>query len=366
MENSESEQNVESDLPLNQVSELPEDIMQHIFTFLEREKDKVRASSLSKKWLNAWQTRPVLHFNEKGFYHQDLGIHYIDRDKFLNYVNSSLQRYREENICIKKLKLEMVTSIVDEWIHVAIQNGVKELEIRDGKGSCSWPSVIFEAKSLLEVLLQGFGSKLELPQIIKCNNLKSLHLRFLCLDESSFASLISSCQMIENLELWYCEGIDDLKLFKTPMLKKFLFHPMPFNLRQNLEILEAPNLEFLACDWCCNLKLGSSQNLKQLELLQVDISDEFLLDFKSKFPHLEHLKLHLCRRLERIRISSESLREMDLKIRNEDVIEELYIDAPNMTRFEYNGCSLPASVSFPCVSNHCCSRIYYRQEQNIN
>lgn len=47
--------------------------------------------------------------------------------------------------------------------------------------------------------------------------------------------------------------------------------------------------------------LSISQNLQQLELLQVDITDEFFLDFDCKFPHLEHLEIHLYRRLQKIK-----------------------------------------------------------------
>lgn len=337
MANLESQRNTKSRLSLYQVPELPEEIIQHIFTFLEAEKDRIRASCLSKSWLNAWQTRPILHFNENRFYWQDLGVYYSDRDEFLNYVNSCLQRYRDEKISIEKLKLEIETSIADEWIHVAILNGVKELEIHQSHEYSNLPGIIFEAQSLINLFINGSSARLKLPKNTNCHNLKSLHLCYVSLDELVLESIISSCQKIEYLKLDSCTINGKMNVIKSPNLKEFWYSPYPrADDAYNIVEIEAPNLEILEFQvYFCRISLSTCRNLKRLVLNYVgEIPDGFFSDFENKFPNLEHLEIsHLGFNLPRIRISNSSIRKIELNILRSNYLEELYIDAPNCIHF---------------------------------
>lgn len=364
--------------------ELPKEIIQSIFSLLETEKDQIRASCLSKSWLNAWQTRPILYFNEKNYYKQILGFrkrngitcYCGERNPstlFLDHVNHCLERYREENIGIDELKIVTCNPpfLNDEWIKVAGNNGVRNLQLHlpYNFGSVSTlPRTVFKVKSLLELSLIGYG--LKLPKDIKCRNLKSLHLYSVSLNQSFLERITSSCQEIEDLKLDVCILNNNLDVIKGPKLKKFWYSPRPDD--YNIVQVEAPNLEFLSCSYgLCGLSLSTSRNLKQLVLVRFDeiLLHGFFSDLEYKFRNLEDLEIHcpqeihyLPYNLGRIKILSSSLRKMVLKYIN--LLEQLHIDAPGLTRFEYWGNR--TKVSFARFSSDCSSYIHWDEYEFIN
>lgn len=56
-------------------------------------------------------------------------------------------------------------------------------------------------------------------------------------------------------------------------------------------------------------------------------------------PYIEELKIKDCNHIRRINISSRSIRKIQL-IDNEQ-LEELQVDAPNVIMIEYTGLSIP-------------------------
>ncbi|KAG5587550.1 hypothetical protein H5410_047984, partial [Solanum commersonii] len=81
-----------------------------------------RMSILSKTWLQEWFTLPNLEFTINCW------------EGNINTINTTMERYRKENIPIQKFELlELFANshedfpLIDKWLDVALQNGVKDL-----------------------------------------------------------------------------------------------------------------------------------------------------------------------------------------------------------------------------------------------
>ncbi|XP_027184315.1 F-box protein At3g59000-like [Coffea eugenioides] len=97
---------------------------------------------------------------------------------------------------------------------------------------------------------------------------------------------------------------------------------------------------------CSNLRATGSQlrtiqlnNLAKLKELSVYYNQEQSVELMTKLPHVEDLKITSCDLLNTVKISSESLKLIQLKFNKK--LEELQVDAPNIVRFACMGASIP-------------------------
>ncbi|KAL3520804.1 hypothetical protein ACH5RR_018953 [Cinchona calisaya] len=94
----------------------PQPIIQHILSYLSTN-DAARMSLLSKTWCIAWSTHPILNLDldDEAFSKvrgprknpEDTIVVDHVRAEFMNYLNKSLQRYHNQNVCIEQLNLSM-------------------------------------------------------------------------------------------------------------------------------------------------------------------------------------------------------------------------------------------------------------------
>jgi hypothetical protein len=66
----------------------------------------------------------------------------------------------------------------------------------------------------------------------------------------------------------------------------------------------------------------------------LSITDQYLHFNISRFPHLETLQLFICNELERIKISAQGLKMLEMEQCRKLV--EVEIDAPNLSSFQYS------------------------------
>ncbi|XP_071940159.1 uncharacterized protein [Coffea arabica] len=200
---------------------------------------------------------------------------------------------------------------------------------------------------------------------ITCHNLQKLWLTGVDLDEEMFQTIVVSCPLIDWLKISNCAGLANLKVTKLQKLKVFevIFKG------GGCVAVEAPSLEFFNYSKIysfdneermpsqhCSLQMHSSQNLKHLQFENIDITDEFFLDIKEKFPHLEDLNIHGCNHLRRIKISSHPIKRINLESNYR--LEEAHIEVPSINRFKFRGCSIPL-FSFTAPSGSCVSLIEF-------
>ncbi|KDO62584.1 hypothetical protein CISIN_1g013278mg [Citrus sinensis] len=230
----------------DRLSNLPEPIIHHIFSFLETI-DVVRASAVSRKWRYLWLSIPYLNFNVHNICSNPLERWSLQttNEKFKDFVN---------------------------WV-LLFQNGSVNEPIK-------LPRSLVTCESLVSLKLD-FGNRehqgvLNLPTCVGFSRLKSLDLqhvesldisttslKYLTVDEFLLSEPkgLRSCKVI-------CESLEALKL------------------HFGREIDSSPLLENLKMDSCCfpDLKILdiSSNSLKSLTLERIEFGGDELDNYKLK------------------------------------------------------------------------------------
>lgn len=166
---------------MDQISQLPDPILQRILFFLPA-KDAAQTSVLSKTWLKVWNLLPIFTVD----FDQNLSLRKLLstekeeseqadlRDAFLSIIDGSLINLRVQKAIIEKFRLSLKlsylknVSCIEEWIRLATNNCIKELDVHiTGQYEEDWyslPGTTFTTKSLMVLRLDGF--KLECPLIV--------------------------------------------------------------------------------------------------------------------------------------------------------------------------------------------------------
>ncbi|XP_027120312.1 F-box/FBD/LRR-repeat protein At5g56420-like [Coffea arabica] len=368
------------------MDDMPEDIINHISSFLSY-KQATKTSVLSKSWLNAWRARPTVsltldyeNFSEElreegGYRFWDTRTKDKRNRKFSKHVRRTLKNCTKEKMGIDEFMLVvrgifMWDSLIKRCLQVAVKSGVKKFYL-DLCGSYL-PEIFFEAKSVVDVSLREVELvEQSMENIRGFDHLKRLSLYMVQLDNVTFEHMISCCQSIEILEITYCGGDLFSQYFDVPDLDNLWEFTVKLKRDQSLILHEAPNLESLFCsshedfiryidDWTpCWLDLRSSQykNLKTLVLYAVGHCYKILIQMEHRFPHLENLTIQYCQDLKRIRIKSDSLKE--IRLADNWGLNKAQFDTPSIVRFVFadNECKIIPVLSFIAASGHWTSDI---------
>ncbi|CAI9103321.1 OLC1v1001784C1 [Oldenlandia corymbosa var. corymbosa] len=333
------------------ISELPEEIMHKILSFL-RNREAIRAGSLSKDWYRAFQTLPNLVFDRRAIdFYEELtgsgGERVIKRLRSeLNYVISTLQRYYlGPNIVLNTFKLELDWSELDwskldwwddnciyECIIIAAEKGVRNLHFSNGGVSLfDLPVKVLEASTLVELSLGR--CRLKYHETLMWPNLKRLCLDKVELDQLMLDNILRSCPLIETVDICLCS------ISNKPLLPD-----------QTTGMEATPDPEFCSG---FHLPVSQCQSLRSLSISLMEIDDNFFIDLSHKFPHLEHLSVEQCQTLRTFRISSGSLKKLKLAY---ILLSEVQFDLPSLVLFEFEGFRIPW-ISFTAASGRWTSRL---------
>ena len=261
-------------------------------------------------------------------------------EKFMNNVDTSLSRFHEHNLKVQKFELHMtlvdfkLASLVDKWMELAFEHDAQEIgfQVRTEKNSWyTFPRTIFVAKSTN-------GCKLEQPctwSAVKFYSLQKLVLGYLCVNEEIIQDIIRCCPFITDFLIIGCHGLKNLEISKLPKLCKVEVTPLEQEV-ENIKV-EAANLQHFSFTYSrqrqCLLDITACQNLKELYLTDLSITDQNLHFNISRFPHLETLEVSGCIMLERVKISAQRLRMLTFEACEK--LLELEIDSPNLSSFKY-------------------------------
>ncbi|MED6129192.1 hypothetical protein PIB30_105478 [Stylosanthes scabra] len=376
---------------MDRLSGLPKTILHDILARLP-DKDAAKTIALSKAWRDTWSSFPNLSVCSGDFFttHEvPLGNDYSfsKQDILIEYVTKRLMRLRDQGLAIKEFKLDFTnllgptrcSHLVDRWIQMACESGVKVLELRQCGGYTGskyseddWydlPLCVIEAKSLTKLKLAGgirIGQEF-LNHSMKFPLVKMLSFaRVIFTHEGIIEHLISHCPLIEHLTMEFCSvynhlSIEDPLVQRSCRVKSLFLNGLQKLKEVNLIGIEevhvdSPNLENLCYrplhfDAPCKLNFDSCINLRRLFLLYLEstaIADKWFLELFSNFPFLESLKLGFCTMSERINISSVQLKVLELYHCSN--LKEVNIDAPNLLSFDYANYDEPV-ISFLRVSN---------------
>lgn len=297
---------------------------------------------LSKKWLQAFLTHPNLKIT-------------LVSCSNVEHIDKIMERYQDEKIPIDKFEFlnllpsyyiekDKVFPCIFKWLDIALKNGLKDLNYRN-KVNSSYPFPIFKfLKSLKSLVLKNC----HLMQHISLsttdhvmNNLTTLCLSRVILDDNMLQTLLTSCPLIVNLLISRCTGLEKIEVRS---LKKIRSLTIKITNTNHPVTIQAPTLEHLyySCPYSKleNLDIvDECQALKSLKISCSKITDPngFLEQLISRSQCLQSLILvsevagwfNACR--------SQSLRV--LKLQYCRIIR--VIDAPNLVSFEYRGGVIP-------------------------
>ncbi|KAK1583606.1 hypothetical protein Q3G72_025463 [Acer saccharum] len=253
----------------DRLSSLPENIIRHIFSFLDSI-DIVRASAVSRKWRYVWVSMPYL----------SVDIPY--KLKFNDFVDWVLM-FRNRLVDIQILRISGL--LLEEnhafyrLVDVIPEFNLQELDlmIRYSRDKIELPQCIFNCGSLISLKLHIRNNcVLKQRTFPGLSRLKSLDLcinKFMAL---SIGNLVSSCPLLENLTVHgYSFGEDNIIDITSASLKNLsLIRPIIW-MEPNARLYElnvaCPNLVSLKV---FNLELPkfSFQEMNSLQNLSMDLA----------------------------------------------------------------------------------------------
>ncbi|XP_059439459.1 F-box/LRR-repeat protein At4g14103-like isoform X1 [Corylus avellana] len=191
------------------LSDLPEEILRHILSFLPT-KHAVRTSVLSKRWEYLWASIPNLDFKRSlpTYFNGPIEKYKSKRRLLMNFVERVL--CLRDSYAIKRFTLPCDVlgdaARVNTWISAVVRHNVQELNIYldKFKGEFSLPYCLFTCKTLTSLHL-NMPCILELPTTIWFSNLKNLTIEYVTFsDEYLTQHLFSGLPVLKKLSLTDC------------------------------------------------------------------------------------------------------------------------------------------------------------------
>ncbi|XP_074284609.1 FBD-associated F-box protein At4g10400-like [Silene latifolia] len=344
---------------VDRISELPEFILHTILSMLDT-REACRASVLSKRWYGAWCSVPVLDFRPRYFVkYGNCPYKYDDNtvECFVEFVNKTMRRYFTRKYRITKMYLELpkvdekLEPLVDKWIMIAVQNQIQELGIDIVNGiDYKLPEILFSAKSLKVLICGNVG--LSYYETMDLISLEYLAVAFGDnVDEDMLQRMISSCPLVVfDIKYETC-----IKNISIPWVKTRGNGTM----QSNLQELSLRKLVYFdvgdQSPWPWNMNVVALKNLRELVFDCVSITDDIVSELSNGLVALESLVLSQCIMLERVNISSNSLKQ--LQITNCMWLKKARIDTPNLLELSCC-CGVVTSLSLIRVFDHCNAKFF--------
>ncbi|CAA0833928.1 F-box/LRR-repeat protein 25 [Striga hermonthica] len=297
----------------DRISELPIPIRHHILCFLSQ-KEAVRTCLLSRQWRHVGSTRPNLEFFEEWFDNT--------QEKFVTFVDRTLQGYRDQNLSIHKLHLDLLRpdslpaiSLLDKWIPIIAALNIKAFKLNFFSYTPAFydlPSAILAAGSLEELHLRK--SRLSPVESLRFKCLRTLTLEEVQVDGGTFEKITSGCPLLRSLVLSFCEGIE----------------------RRSIEI-DVPNIETVSIvggQWIWSHRQSEFlfSRLTSLSLYGVFLSSESFDLLSFGCPTLASLALLNCSGFEEFHLASDSVKYLSIWA-TKILLKGVTICAPNIVRF---------------------------------
>ncbi|XP_010693135.2 uncharacterized protein LOC104906115 isoform X1 [Beta vulgaris subsp. vulgaris] len=378
---------------VDRISELPDFILHQILSYLST-KEAAQTGLISKRWQYVCKTFPILDCHEWFFGREldilnpkELGMPkderrkiFNQRVKFMSYVDEKLQRFHEENLCVKKFLLHItlvsnnLASRVDSWMELVTDLRVQELDIYLTVGRERFyvlPMKVLAMESLTILNLRGclLSSSFN-RDTFKFSSLIELHLRDVFIDEATIQDLIYSIHSLEVLTLKNCLGFEKLEIYDHDTLRKLVYHPHKGVKAKKLsvKVLNLEELDFCSVDkdkTASEIIIDSAcRNLKRLSLSGIPIDAKWLQSTISSFPLLEHLFLGGCVLQVVMKLSSPVLKEVYIcNCRN---LVEAEFDTPNVNSFEYSGRNMPRLNSNSVTGNRVAKLYVHLKNMNTS
>ncbi|XP_074270583.1 putative F-box/FBD/LRR-repeat protein At3g59240 isoform X2 [Silene latifolia] len=260
------------DCCLDRISSLPDELLGHLLSFLPT-RCAVRTSTLSTRWRYLFTLTSSLSFDDASCFSLPGRYEVIEATrKFKLFVDKVLELHQISPI--KKFNLlckcTYDNSDLNRWVSVAVRKGVQELHYSLSKQSYCFHDG-FMCETLVSLKISCFHNTFQTPLSVSLPNLKVLNLdRITFMDFDSMERLFSSCELLEELTLEYCEcDAHGHAIYRTRIIKVLTVHWCWF-LRGTFEI-DAPNLAYLTLNSNIGVKIVPSWKYS-CSLIQAELS----------------------------------------------------------------------------------------------
>lgn len=324
---------------VDRLSELPDNVIHYILSLVSTV-DVVRMSILSKRWQRMWYSLPVLCFSDS----DDFGKSKSQKlckfvGKCFTLRKNDLLNVTDTTITKVMLSTTYSWSRTCSWLRLVAKSNVKELDL-----DLPWlrkhrfPVELLCSKSLTHLRL----SCVSFPNLHSASlpSLISLSLESLLLDDHAFHNLLLGCCSLEKLLVKYCHHLSNPKVSNSSLKFLEIGSSCAYDLGEMFRI-DAINLESFICHGsriCCMSTLSSCGKLRNLTFSQSRIKDQWLEDLIFRLPVLESLTLEYCNELRNIKICSQPLKHIILKVVTSICDEsDFTIDSPNLVSFRFEG-----------------------------
>uniref|UniRef100_J3MSN0 F-box/LRR-repeat protein 15/At3g58940/PEG3-like LRR domain-containing protein n=1 Tax=Oryza brachyantha TaxID=4533 RepID=J3MSN0_ORYBR len=214
----------------DRISELPNDLIHHIMSFLSM-REAARTTVLSRWWCNRWTFLQHMKI--------DIDWFHMDRVKFSAYVDKILLRRDRANAPMDTFQLDsFAIDRASSWIHHAIKHNAKVVKFSEYE---RWEPFYLDPQ------LVGFSSQY----------LTTLELINADIDEMVFDPLNNACPALENLLLKDC--LMDVQAISSDSLK---------------------NLDIIGCSLLKNISISTPS------LVSLRIKDQRMANSSSRNSYL--------------------------------------------------------------------------------
>lgn len=302
MKNSENQNKSPEENKTDSPDNLPENIVQNIFTFLPIKNAIVIASTVSPRYKSSWR------YNRRFLFDSDFHSRYSQPD-LAAMVDHLFNSHKGDEIKTFKLHIDPIgiEALLKRWLHICTEKNLEDLELHLYQPGFTVEFSVFNALHKLKTLkLVNCAIQLiEVPNGLQF--LQTLSLCNLHITEDMFDVLIEHCKMLEIIDLINCSTINNLNL----------------NARENkhfkkLRLVECPNLEKIEIDSptlrsifyhgnFCTVRIAEGMKLYEaffyfipsthyiqstpLEALVEDLSNVSIL---TTTPLLIEVNIHVC------------------------------------------------------------------------
>ncbi|AED90537.1 putative protein [Arabidopsis thaliana] len=201
--------NVSVDVGVDSISDLPDAVLQHIFSYIPTEL-AIRTSVLSKRWRHVWSETPHLSF-------EWLKVSPKLINKTLaSYTASKIKSF---HLCTR-YSYEADTHHVNSSIEFAMSHNVDDLSLAFRRCSpfYNFDDCFYTNSSLKRVELRYVDL---MPRcMVSWTSLKNLSLTDCTMSDESFLEILSGCPILESLSLKFCMSLKYLNLSKSLRLTR--------------------------------------------------------------------------------------------------------------------------------------------------
>ncbi|XP_048132437.1 F-box/LRR-repeat protein At5g02910-like [Rhodamnia argentea] len=205
--------------PMDYISQLPDAIILHIFSFLTTT-ESIKTSVLSKRWRSTWTSNPYITFSlpvDKRPKRKSRNFRHFT-EAFIDTVLSLWTTIKVKRLLFDVPFHASMQSSIDRLLQFAVRHNFEELSMTLSSGrSSSWPLTVYVLPHFLFrcttlVSFHVICCCFPMTGAVNWSSLKILRIEFADIDDDAMMRLLSGSPVLESLELKFCQGFKHIRV----------------------------------------------------------------------------------------------------------------------------------------------------------